>query len=64
MVQGVDILQDKKIKTLIGIIIALGSITAVLAYLEQRKHSKIKGDLLALDKSIKELQLTKLQNGG
>ena len=63
MVQGVDILQDKKIKTVVAIVIALGSLTVFLAYLEERKHSKIKRELLELDRSIKELQLTKLQNG-
>lgn len=61
--QPIDIIQDKQIKNVIAIVIALGSLTVFLAYIEERKHSKIKRELLELDRSIKELQLTKLQNG-
>lgn len=61
--QPIDVIQAKQIKNVIAIVIALGSLTVFLAYLEERKHSKIKRELLELDRSIKELQLTKLQNG-
>jgi hypothetical protein len=61
--QPIDVIQGKQIKTVITIVIALGSLTVFLAYLEERKHRRIKRELLELDRSIKELQLTKLQNG-
>jgi CRISPR/Cas system CSM-associated protein Csm2 small subunit len=61
--QTVDVIQGKQIKSVITIVIALGSLTVFLAYLEERKHRRIKRELLELDRSIKELQLTKLQNG-
>jgi hypothetical protein len=61
--QPIDVIQGKQIKSVITIVIALGSLTVFLAYLEERKHRRIKRELLELDRSIKELQLTKLQNG-
>lgn len=61
--QTVDVIQGKQIKSVITVVIALGSLTVFLAYLEERKHRRIKRELLELDRSIKELQLTKLQNG-
>jgi uncharacterized membrane protein len=59
----VDITQNKKIKLLIAFCLGLGGLAGFLAWMEDRKHRKIKEDLLNLEKKIKELQLYKLQNG-
>tara|TARA_R110000868_G_scaffold46244_8_gene152943 strand:- start:176 stop:367 length:192 start_codon:yes stop_codon:yes gene_type:complete len=59
----IDIAQNKQLKLLLTLFLGLGGLAGFLVYMEERKHRKIKEDLLNLEKSIKELQLAKLQNG-
>ena len=68
----VDVAQNTQIRSIskavtalevtIAIFIGLGGLAAFLVYLEDRKHKKIKEDILVLDKNIKELTLRNLQN--
>ena len=51
-----DLLQEKKIGWLIGALALLGTVVAVIAYIDQKKHN-------ALDKELKSLQLEKIKNG-
>ena len=60
---SIDLLQEGKIKWLIGGFAALGGIVAVLVYLDQKKHNDVEKEIFALDKEIKLLQLQKLKNG-
>lgn len=52
---------DQKQQHLINIALVgvgiIGMVVSVLVYLENKKHSKIKGDIIMLDKQIKELDL-------
>ena len=51
-------------KVILGatIISAIGGVIAVAAYFDNKKHNKLNKEIVFLDKSIKELQLQKLQN--
>ena len=57
-----------KVYNLVACAWALGGIVALLAYLDNRKTAKVKKELMALEKQIKEHQLsheklkTKIQN--
>ena len=64
MATGVDLLQEKKIRFLIGALTAVGGLVALFAFLNQKKHNAVERELFELDKRIKMLQLKKLQNGG
>ena len=57
----IDIQQNHKITMIIGVLTALGGITAFLIYLENRQTRKTEAQLMALDKEIKELQLNDLR---
>jgi hypothetical protein len=59
----IDLLQESKIKWLVGGLAALGGIVAVLVYLDQKKHNDVEKEIFELDKEIKLLQLQKLKNG-
>jgi len=59
----VDIAQNKQIKLLLALFLGLGGLAGFLAYWEERKHRKLKEELLNLEKNIKELQLANLKNG-
>jgi hypothetical protein len=63
MATGVDLLQEKKIRFLIGALTAVGGLVALFAFLNQRKHNAVERELFQLDKQIKLLQLKKMQNG-
>jgi hypothetical protein len=63
MATGVDLLQEKKIRFLIGALTAVGGLVALFAFLNQKKHNAVERELFELDKRIKMLQLKKLQNG-
>jgi len=63
MASSVDILQEKKIRVLIGALTAIGGLVALFAFLNQRKHNAVERELFALDKQIKLLQLKKMKNG-
>jgi hypothetical protein len=63
MATGVDLLQEKKIRFLIGALTAVGGLVALFAFLNQRKHNAVERELFALDKQIKLLQLKKMKNG-
>jgi hypothetical protein len=63
MASSVDILQEKKIRVLIGALTAVGGLVALFAFLNQRKHNAVERELFALDKQIKMLQLKKMKNG-
>lgn len=61
--KNIDLIQNKRIGLIIGIITALGGITALLVYFEGKRHRKINEEVASLDKEIKQLQLLKLKNG-
>ena len=63
MATGIDLLQEKKIRFLIGALTAVGGLVALFAFLNQRKHNAVERELFQLDKEIKLLQLKKMQNG-
>jgi hypothetical protein len=63
MASGIDILQEKKIRFLVGALTAIGGLVALFAFLNQKKHNAVERELFELDKRIKMLQLKKLQNG-
>lgn len=58
-----DLLQEKKIGWLMAGFAVLGSIVALAAYMNQKKHNQVEKELFELDKEIKRLQLEKLKNG-
>ena len=58
-----DILQEKKIGWLMGAFAVLGSVVALAAYLNQKKHNQVERELFEMDKEIKRLQLEKMKNG-
>jgi hypothetical protein len=59
---NLDILKENKVKWIIATLGALGGFVALLVHLEQKKHNKAQKELMALDKEIKTLQLSKLKN--
>jgi hypothetical protein len=58
-----DLLQDKKINWLIASFAILGSIVAVVAYIDQKKHNDLQKEVIELDRELKSLQLEKIKNG-
>lgn len=58
-----DLLQEKKIGWLIGAFAVLGTIVAVIAYIDQKKHNELQKEVIELDKELKRLQLQKIKNG-
>lgn len=58
-----DLLQDKKINWLIAGFAILGSIVAVVAYIDQKKHNNLQKEVIELDRELKRLQLEKIKNG-
>jgi hypothetical protein len=58
-----DLLQEKKIGWLMAGFAVLGSVVALAAYMNQKKHNQVEKELFELDKEIKRLQLEKLKNG-
>lgn len=58
-----DLLQEKKIGWLMGAFAVLGSIVALAAYINQKKHNQVEKELFEMDKEIKRLQLEKMKNG-
>lgn len=61
--QTIDVFQSKQIKFLLSALFALGGLSAFLVYLDAKKHSKLKGEVMDLEKQIKELQLSSMRNG-
>jgi hypothetical protein len=57
------LLQDRKINWLIAGFAILGSIVAVVAYIDQKKHNDLQKEVIELDKELKRLQLEKIKNG-
>ena len=49
----------KQLGIIIGILSAIGGLTALLVYLENRQNKLIKDQLLLLDKELKLLQIQK-----
>lgn len=58
-----DLLQDRKINWLIAGFAILGSIVAVVAYIDQKKHNDLQKEVIELDRELKRLQLEKIKNG-
>jgi len=58
-----DLLQEKKIGWLIGAFAVLGTVVAVVAYIDQKKHNELQKEVIELDKELKRLQLEKIKNG-
>jgi len=61
--KNIDLIQNKQIGLIVGIVTALSGITALLIYFEGKRHRRIAEEVTHLDKQIKELQLLKLKNG-
>lgn len=61
--RSVNQIQDLKINNLFTIVTALGALTAILLFIEGRRHRHISEEVAELDKEIKKLQLLKLKNG-
>jgi hypothetical protein len=57
-----DKIQSKNINLLFGLVGALGALSIFLSYINQRKHNKIKEELLNLDKQIKVLEIQEKTN--
>jgi hypothetical protein len=58
-----DLLQDRKINWLIAGFAILGSVVAVVAYIDQKKHNHLQKEVIELDRELKRLQLEKIKNG-
>lgn len=58
-----DLLQEKKIGWLIGAFAVLGTVVAVIAYIDQKKHNELQKEVIELDKELKRFQLEKIKNG-
>jgi cell division protein FtsL len=44
-------------------VIALGALSAFLVWLDNKKHHRVKGEIMDLERQIKQLQLEKMKNG-
>ena len=62
-VGGIDGRQERRINLVFGLVAALSGIAAILIYIDNRRHSQIQEEILALDRELKEQQLEKLRNG-
>lgn len=62
-VGGIDAKQERRINLVFGLVAALSGIAAILIYIDNRRHSQIQEEILALDRELKEQQLEKLRNG-
>ena len=58
-----DLLQDRKINWLIAGLALVGSMVAVIAYIDQKKHNSLQKEVIELDRELKRLQLEKIKNG-
>ena len=58
-----DLLQERKIRWVIGALALLGTVVAIIAYIDQKKHHQLQKEVIALDKELKSLQLEKIKNG-
>jgi hypothetical protein len=56
--------NHKQLTLILTGIMALGGLTALLAYLDARRDKEVKSELLRIEKQIKELQLEKLAKNG
>lgn len=61
--QDIDIVQGKQIRFILTALFALGGLSAFLVYLDNKKHSKLKTEVMNLEKQIKELELERMKNG-
>ena len=60
---SVDIAQNKQIRLLMTAFLGLGGLSAFLVYLDNKKHERLKSEIMNLEKEIKGLQLERLKNG-
>jgi hypothetical protein len=60
---GIDARQEGRINLVFGLVAALSGIAAILIYIDNRRHSQIQEEILALDRELKQQQLEKLRNG-
>ncbi len=61
--RDIDIVQSKQIKFILAALFALGGLSAFLVYLDNKKHAKLRAEVMDLEKEIKKLELEKLKNG-
>ena len=61
--QEIDSIQSKQIKFILTALFALGGLSAFLVYLDNKKHSKLKTEVMNLEKEIKQLELERMKNG-
>jgi len=59
----IDIVQSKQIKFILAALFVLFGLSAFLVYLDNKKHYKLRSEVMDLEKQIKELELQKLKNG-
>ena len=53
--------QFAKVQNLFLVLAALSGLLTIIVYFEKKEQRKVEKDVLQLDKSIKELQLQRLQ---
>ena len=53
--------QFAKVQNLFLVLAALSGLLTIVVYFEKKEQRKVEKDVLQLDKSIKELQLQRLQ---
>jgi len=58
-----DLLQERKLRWVIGALALLGTVVAIIAYIDQKEHNELQKEVIALDKELKSLQLQKIKNG-
>jgi hypothetical protein len=59
---SVDLKQGRSITYIIATVTVLTGVVGLLAYLETKKHAKIKDEVLALEKQIKTIELALKKN--
>jgi hypothetical protein len=57
----IDLLQERQIRWLFGIVAFIGGITTILVYLQDRHSKKQRTELDELERELKILQLEKLK---
>jgi sensor histidine kinase YesM len=57
----VDLVQEKKIRLLFGLVAVIGVVSSVAIYLQKRKFTKDEEALIKLEKEVKQLMLEKLR---
>ena len=62
MANKIDLLQNKKIRSLFYLVATLGAATSLFVFFENRKYNKAKEHLASMNLEIKKLELEKLRS--